>query len=72
MPGVRFQLPPRGQFSRAVDTTAPYATHRPTDRAALLRSSSSLRDEQHRPKAIFPLRSYYLTLLLQTLIMIRP
>jgi len=28
--------------------------------------------EQHRPKAILPLRSYYLTLLLQTLIMIRP
>jgi len=52
--------------------TAPYARHRPTDRAALLRSSSSLRDEQHRPKAIFRLRSYYLILLLQTLIMIRP
>jgi len=52
--------------------TAPCATHRPTDRAALLRSSSSLRDEQHRPKAIFRLRSYYLILLLQTLIMIRP
>jgi hypothetical protein len=30
-----------------------------------------LRGEQHRPKAIFPLRSYYLSLL-QTLIMIRP
>jgi hypothetical protein len=30
---------------------------------------SSLRSEQHRPKAIFPLRSCYLTLLLQTLIM---
>jgi len=36
-----------------------------TRTSSLLRSFSSLRGEQHRPKVINPLRSYYLTLLLR-------